>query len=73
MLAGRAQAIIHSLESLSLFGKFGVPPPTEYDQFPSAISALEAKKAWYNTAPAPEKPAKSETAAGAAGSADAAA
>jgi len=47
-----------SLESLSLFSKYGLAPPTEVESFPSIIAALEEKKAQYAVMPPPEKPTK---------------
>jgi hypothetical protein len=61
----KPKALTHTFESLNLFAKFGVAPPTASDQFPAAITAVEEKKQYYTTAPAPEKPAKTAASASA--------
>jgi hypothetical protein len=61
----KPKALTHTFESLNLFAKFGVAPPTAPEQFPATITAVEEKKQYYTTAPAPEKPVKTSASAAA--------
>merc|ERR1719231_950270 len=39
----KAKPIVHSMETIGFFDKYGVPPPADASAVPEAITAVEAK------------------------------
>merc|ERR1712118_430537 len=40
---GKAKPLVHSMETIGFFDKYGVPPPADASAVPEAITAVEAK------------------------------
>jgi len=62
---GKAKPIVHSMETIGFFDKYGVPPPADSSAVPEALTAVEAKVEEYKAKQ--EKEAKKMEAKKAAG------
>merc|ERR1711869_92349 len=51
---GKAKPIVHSMETIGFFDKYGVPPPPDNSAVPEAITAVEAKVKEYQEKQAKE-------------------
>jgi len=51
---GKAKPIVHSMETIGFFDKYGVPPPADSSAVPEAITAVEAKVTEYKEKQAKE-------------------
>merc|ERR1719451_186248 len=50
----KAKPIVHSMETIGFFDKYGVPPPPDASAVPEAITAVEAKVTEYKEKQAKE-------------------
>merc|ERR1719486_1099229 len=59
----KAKPIVHSMETIGFFDKYGVPPPADASAVPEAITAVEAKVKDYQAKEVKKMEAKKDAAA----------